>query len=115
MSRDWTPEELQAASAAMQEAGFLSFEEFSAEVEAATDAKMKVKAFAGKQKDGSPFCPRCGKMTIRERLHTNALSRHAEIYVCDACGTDEALRDWIGKPIPLRDWAVAKLPIVSED
>ena len=91
MSRDWTPDELQAASAAMKDAGFLSFEEFSAEVEAATDAKMKIEAFAKEQRAGSPLCPRCGQMTIKERLHTNALSRHAEIYVCDMCGTDERI------------------------
>ena len=40
--------------------------------------------------DGENFCPRCGRMTVKDRLHTNALSRHATVYVCDACGTDEA-------------------------
>lgn len=32
MSRDWTPEELQAASDAMKKAGHMSYEEFCAEL-----------------------------------------------------------------------------------
>ena len=31
-------------------------------------------------------CPRCGRDTMKPKLHTNALSRHAEgIYICDEC------------------------------
>ena len=33
------------------------------------------------------LCPRCGKDTMKPDLHTNALSRHADLYVCDKCGT----------------------------
>lgn len=33
MSKDWTPEELQAASQAMKEAGHLSYEEFCVELD----------------------------------------------------------------------------------
>lgn len=33
MSRDWTPEELQAASAAMKAAGHMSYEEFCEELD----------------------------------------------------------------------------------
>ena len=114
MSRDWTPEEIQAVSAAMREAGSMGFEEFSAEVEATTAAKEKVDAFAQIQTDGVHFCPRCGKMSVKDRLHTNALSRHATVYVCDACGMDEAIRDWKGVPLPLKEWAIAKLPMVRK-
>lgn len=113
MSRDWTPEELQAVSAAMKEAGEMSFEEFSAEVDAATAAKAKVDAFAKVQTDGVHFCPRCGRMSVKDRLHTNALSRAATIYVCDDCGMDEAIRAFAGKELPLKDWAIAKLPSVD--
>lgn len=113
MSKDWTPEELQTVSAAMKEAGEMSFEEFSAEVEATTAAKEKVDAFAQLQTDGVHFCPRCGRMSVKDRLHTNALSRHANVYVCDTCGMDEAIRDWRGTPLLLKDWAIAKLPLVS--
>ena len=112
MSKDWTPEELQAASAAMKEAGEMSYEEFTAEVEATTEAKEKVDAFAQLQTDGLHFCPRCGNMTIKDQLHTNAMSRHANVYICDACGMDEALRDWHHNPLPLMEWVIAKLPLV---
>ena len=110
MSRDWTPEELQAVSTAMKEAGEMSYEEFSAEVEATTEAKEKIDAFAKIQTDGLHFCPRCGRMTVKDRLHTNALSRHASVYVCDACGNDEAILDWQHNPLPLKEWAIAQLP-----
>lgn len=36
MSRDWTPEELQAVSTAMKAAGQMSYEEFGAELEKQT-------------------------------------------------------------------------------
>ena len=54
-------------------------------------------------------CPRCGKMTVKDRLHTNATSRHASVFVCDICGTDEAIRDLLRNPLPLREWAIAKM------
>lgn len=114
MSREWTPEEIQAASAAMKEAGETSFKEFSAEIEAVTVAKAKIDAFAMLQIDGVHFCPRCGRMSVKDRLHTNALSRHATVYVCDACGMDEAVRDWKGEPLPLKEWAIAQLPLVRK-
>ncbi len=41
-------------------------------------------------------CPRCGRDTMKPALHTNALSRHADgVYVCDECGTAEAMLDFI--------------------
>lgn len=107
MCKDWTPEELQAASAAMQNAGEMSYEEFTAEIGAATEAKEKIDAFAANQTDGTTFCPRCGNQTVKEQLNTNAWSRHANVYICDACGMDEALRDWMKIPLPLKDWAIA--------
>ncbi len=50
-------------------------------------------------------CPRCGRETMKELIHTNALSRHADIYICDACGTEEALLKFMSNPLPLREWA----------
>lgn len=114
MTRDWTQEELRAVSAAMKEAGQMSFEEFSAEVDATVAAKKKVDAFAKAQADGMHFCPRCGSMTVKDRLHTNALSRHADVYICDACGIDEAIRDFAGEPLPLKEWAIACLPLPED-
>ena len=88
----------------------MDYREFSANVEAATAAKRAVDDFAAAQEDGVHFCPRCGRWTVKEKLHTNALSRHADVYICDACGNDEAIREMKGDPLPLREWAIAKIP-----
>ena len=106
MSKDWTPEEIQAASAAMKEAGEMSYEEFTAEVEATKAAKTMIDAFASLQTDGTRFCPRCGNQSVKDRLHTNAWSRYADVYICDSCGMDEAIRAWQNNPLPLKDWAI---------
>ena len=50
-------------------------------------ADLKARQLAGEHMP----CPRCGSFTMKPDLHTNALSRHADIYVCDGCGTEEAL------------------------
>jgi len=48
------------------------------------------------QADGQPHpCPRCGTGTASTRT---ALSRYANVYICDECGTDEAIRDAAGTP-----------------
>lgn len=58
---------------------------------------------------GGPICPRCGQLTMKPDLHTNAYSRVADIYICDHCGTDEALRDWAQLPLPIEDWFLPQL------
>lgn len=108
MSKNWTQAELQAASAAMQSAGEPSYEEFTDEVNTAIAAKKAVDDFAARQKDGVHICPRCGRMTVKDRLHTNALSRYADIYICDMCGMDEAIKDTTGQALPLKEWAIAR-------
>jgi hypothetical protein len=42
---------------------------------------------------------------MKPDLHTNALSRHADIYVCDGCGTEEAMLAFMNNPLPMRCWA----------
>lgn len=71
------------------------------------EAKVMIEKFAEIQEDnGSEFpCPRCGHYSIKSRLATNALSRYADVYICDDCGTDEALRDATGKVMPLNEWS----------
>ena len=40
---------------------------------------------------------------------TNALSRHADgIYVCDDCGSAEAMLDFMRNPLPLACWAQSR-------
>ena len=35
----------------------------------------------------------------------NALSRHADIHICDECGSAEAMLDFMQNPLPLDQWA----------
>ena len=51
-------------------------------------------------------CPRCGADTMKHPMHTNALSRVADLYICDSCGTAEALLDFMGQTYPLHRWSV---------
>ncbi len=51
-------------------------------------------------------CPRCGLDTMKPALTTNALSRHADgLYLCDDCGTSEAMLDFMQNPLPIECWA----------
>ena len=60
-----------------------------------------------KQKAGMlSQCPRCGR-TMDSKLSQNAFSRRADVYVCAACGTLEAMED---APCPPFD-KVQKLPL----
>lgn len=71
-------------------------------------AKRRIKKFASEQTDGVHYCPRCGKWAVPDRLHKGAWSRYANVYICEACGADEARRDADGRPLPLTDWAIVK-------
>lgn len=42
---------------------------------------------------------------MKANIHTNALSRHAYIYICDECGTEEALLKFMHNPMPMYEWA----------
>ena len=50
-------------------------------------------------------CPRCGSDVMSTHVTRNALSRHADVYVCDDCGTAEAMLVLMQNPLPLRQWA----------
>lgn len=77
-----------------------------------TLARILISEFAGKQQDGHFACPRCGKMTMDAKSVTrNALSRRVSVYVCDTCGTEEAIEDMGAmSKLPLRKWAIAQMP-----
>lgn len=58
-----------------------------------------------------PRCLRCGKNSMDPVLYSNALSRHADVYICSDCGTDEAKRAMPGDPrgiLPFQDWAIER-------
>ena len=109
MSRDWTPEELQTVSKSMKAAGHMSFEEFVAESSKQTLDSLIAK-FSEVQRTGFFPCPRCGQFRMSGDPIRNALSRHAAIQVCDACGTDEAIRDFTGDVLPSYEWSIYKNP-----
>ena len=72
------------------------------------DARALIERFAKKQRDRHFACPRCGKMTMdAECVTRNALSRRPEIYVCDACGTQEAIEDMMARKVTGVDFVKA--------
>ena len=64
-------------------------------------ADLKAKQEAGTY----TLCPRCGRNTMKTPLHTNALSRLADIMVCEDCGMDEAKLAWMRNPGTVYSWA----------
>jgi predicted RNA-binding Zn-ribbon protein involved in translation (DUF1610 family) len=56
-------------------------------------------------------CPRCGQNTMDPEIHRNALSRYEDIYICNACGFDEAYLDFLDiPPLHITGWACFKKP-----
>ena len=70
-----------------------------------------------RQEASAPMpCPRCGRDSMKPVLLTNALSRHAEnVYICDDCGSAEAMLDFMHSPLPLECWAVFRSNAPQED
>ena len=73
-------------------------------------AKKLVEGLKRQQLEHKPMhCPRCGNEMLNTDLARNSLSRRADIYICNICGTEEAILDACGKePLPLTEWAAAK-------
>lgn len=75
------------------------------------EARSLIERFSEKQQSGHFACPRCGRMTMdAESITRNALSRRADVYICDACGMQEALEDMADSILPLSSWAIAREP-----
>jgi len=53
-------------------------------------------------------CPRCGKYRMSDKVTRNAISRHAKIYVCDICGTEESVLEYANDVLPLPEWWVVR-------
>lgn len=75
-----------------------------------TDRLRKALANLKAQQESGKYtrCPRCGLDTMKPDLHTNALSRQADLMVCDDCGTAEALLAFMNKPYSLYMWAALR-------
>ena len=73
-------------------------------------AKTMIERLKHLQEKKIPFpCPRCGhdRMDSQNPVR-NALSRYADVYICDECGTEEAMADFGGmKPLPFSQWSMA--------
>lgn len=50
------------------------------------------------------FCPRCGNMLGKYP----AVSRYADVDICDDCGTEEAMMSFNGKTNNFNDWKVGQ-------
>ena len=61
---------------------------------------------AKQQAESETLCPRCGQNKLKSPLTHNALSRYADLYVCDECGLTEAGLAMMNNPLPLEQWAV---------
>lgn len=71
--------------------------------------------FKKAQRDGATrMCPRCGQCRMDERPARNALSRAADIQICDACGMDEAIRAYTGEELPIREWAIVAMQVKNQ-
>lgn len=70
--------------------------------------KEKIEEMLKEQKSSNKICPRCGRETMSEDIYTNALSRHANVYVCDDCGVDEGMRVFTNNILPFEEWAIIK-------
>ena len=79
-----------------------------------TNAELTARMISD-QKNGWPFCPRCGKPLKIAPLFlwvasSNAMPREVSgLYNCDDCGSDEALRAFAGLPLPLEEWEQTRL------
>ena len=74
---------------------------------AVASAKEVVENF-GKVQRRSKFlypCPRCGSNTMDSELVRNALSRRANVHICNRCGINEAMCDCLGIDDNLDDWS----------
>ena len=70
----------------------------------------RIEEFSKIQREGHFPCPRCGRYRMDSDPIRNALSRHADVQVCNQCGTEEAVADFIHSPMPLTEWAISLNP-----
>ena len=74
------------------------------------EVKVTLAWYGKKQPSENARCPRCGAR-MEGKTGRHALSRWAEIVVCDMCGTFEALEAaGMMEKIPLAQWIAVKEP-----
>ena len=74
------------------------------------EAKVTLDWNGKHQPEEDAVCPRCGEVMPGSK-NWHALSRWADIMVCDRCGTIEALeKAGLTKVLPMMEWAAVKDP-----
>ena len=77
------------------------------------EAKITLDWYGKHQPDEDARCPRCGEMMWGKKSR-HALSRYADIFVCDQCVTIEALEcAGLTEKKPLMKWCAVELPQVG--
>ena len=72
------------------------------------EAKTTVEWYGKHQPKTNAICPRCGEL-MPGKTTTHALSRWADIFVCDLCGGIEALeKAGIVPTRPLLEWSIIR-------
>lgn len=72
------------------------------------EAKATLDWYGKRQPDQDGLCPRCGERMPGSKAR-HAISRWADITVCDSCGTMEALeKAGLAPTLPMTKWAALK-------
>ena len=68
------------------------------------EAKITLDWWGKHQPESDCTCPRCGAPMLGKKVH-HALSRQANIFLCDLCGAAESLEDaGLTERMPLMKW-----------
>ena len=79
-------------------------------VSSEAEAKVTLDWYGKRQPEEDCRCPRCGEVMPGPKSR-HALSRWADITICDQCGTIEALeKAGLAKTLPMMEWAAVKGP-----
>lgn len=75
-----------------------------------TPAKLIVERFGKVQRKSVVRfpCPRCGYDTMDGELIMNSLSRRANVYICEHCGTEESIADFYCFEDDLDSWSIVR-------
>ena len=77
------------------------------------EAKATLDWYGKHQPDEDARCPRCGEMMWGPKAR-HALSRYADIIVCDRCGNIEALEQaGLTEKLPLMKWCAVEVPQIG--
>ena len=79
----------------------------------ADEAVITLNHYGTRQRKADSRCPRCGEIMWGSTTRY-ALSRYAQIHICDRCGMEESLeKAGIAPARPLTDWCAIKLPSIG--